>query len=225
MKDLLSSSISIILLFFVFHLSAQVNLEKFSHGFDFAEGVYLTYEEFKQNNPSIKEYELITEDVKYFKSKKPLVRIKKINYSTPGGMKETLKSKNVWGISKEGKVYILVDGYPQKLIKIGSIIYFVVATVEYSGGGSFSSNMGGGKQLMSYEGLLDFNTGGYYQYTMKNFLAFMHRDKELYNEFMRIKGKKNQKHKMISYIDKFNERNPIFFPSNNGQFGINLSKQ
>jgi hypothetical protein len=48
-------SIAIVYLSMLCHiLSAQESLKQYEFGFDFVEGIYLTFEEFKNNDPAIK---------------------------------------------------------------------------------------------------------------------------------------------------------------------------
>lgn len=128
-------------------------------------------------------------------------------------------------MSKDGKIYVLVEDYFQQLVRIGSIIYLVVTTVDKSSIGSYSATRsaysGSGGDAVNSQCFIDFKTGGYSRYALKDFLLLLKKDEQLYTEFIMIEGKKEKEHQMINYVDEFNELNPIFFPSDKGPFVVN----
>lgn len=86
----------------------------------------------------------------------------------------------------------------------------------YSPYGSYYSpyrNNSGRNELMQY--LIDFETGKILEYDVDNTELLLMKDSELYEEYMRLPNKK-RKDLMFVYIRKFNEKNPLFFPSNQG---------
>lgn len=116
---------------------------------------------------------------------------------------------DVWGYSKKGFVYVLHDYGYYKLLKIGSIIYFMeVITPISSNGMPPLSN----KTHKPY--LIDFKTGELLSYNLHNIQYFLRKDPELFNEFNIIKRKSNKKKQMFIYLNRFNKRNPIYFRNN-----------
>jgi hypothetical protein len=63
--------------------------------------------------------------------------------------------------------------------------------------------------------LIDFETGKILEYDVDNTELLLMKDSELYEEYMRLPNKK-RKDLMFVYIRKFNEKNPLYFPSNQG---------
>jgi len=77
------------------HVFGQVDSIKYTPGFKFNDGIYKTYEEFKQNNPSIK------------------------------GKATISKKDDVWGYCSNGTVYVLRYNSFHRLQKIGALIHYI----------------------------------------------------------------------------------------------------
>jgi hypothetical protein len=86
----------------------------------------------------------------------------------------------------------------------------------YSPYGSYYSpyrNNTGRNELRQY--IIDFESGKILEYDLENTELLLMKDSELYEEFMRLPSKK-RKDLMFVYIRKFNEKNPLLLPSNQG---------
>ncbi len=85
----------------------------------------------------------------------------------------------------------------------------------YSPYGSYYSPYGrnsmGRNELRQY--LIDFETGNVLEYDVENTELLLMKDTGLYEEYMNLPRKK-RKDLMFVYIRKFNERNPLYIPSN-----------
>ena len=69
----------------------------------------------------------------------------------------------------------------------------------------------GRNELRQY--LIDFETGNVLEYDVENTELLLMKDTGLYEEYMNLPRKK-RKDLMFVYIRKFNERNPLYIPSN-----------
>ncbi len=86
----------------------------------------------------------------------------------------------------------------------------------YSPYGSYYSpyrNNTGRNELRQY--IIDFESGKILEYDLDNTELLLMKDPELYEEFMHLPGKK-RKDLMFVYIRKYNEKNPLLLPSNQG---------
>ena len=54
------------------------------------------------------------------------------------------------------------------------------------------------------------DTGEIFNYELDEFEQLISRDVDLWEEFDKFKSKKQRSRKMYSYLEKFNERNPLF---------------
>ncbi len=60
--------------------------------------------------------------------------------------------------------------------------------------------------------MIDFESGKSFEYDLENLEVLLMKDPELYEEFVSMRNK-NQKKLMFVYLRKFNEKHPIFLPS------------
>lgn len=194
------------------HLIAQNRPIKYSFSFDFQDGLYQTFDEFKSNNPSILEYHIVTQNGAYLDVFRDKVSVKRIEYINPVGLQSSLKRNEVWGCCIDGIPYILINGSFQKILKIGSLTYFIALLDPEYQTASPSQGYGSVSGTSSVRCLLDFENGEILAYSYKDFLSILERDPELFNEYNSISSKKKRKQMMIRYIDKYNKRNPIYFP-------------
>lgn len=213
---------TIIYIIGILFLCSAVNLKaqssvKYAFGFDFTEGIYVTYNEFKNNSPGIRQYRVkVKNDILYsdFTDKK---RISKIEGRNSGGGWITFKEDEIWGICNNDQVFIFVDKAFHEITKIGALMYVTIVfkgqydVLSFSSGDTYVGPAKG-TDITTY--LIDFETGEYYLYNLKNFTRLLKRDNELYDEFMAINGKKQKKYHMLMYLEKFNNRNPVYFPEN-----------
>ena len=180
---------------------------KYTNEFIFNDGIYLSFQEFKNNKPSIKNF-----------------TVKKSQFSNPNNTTlefvcpDSIKSykncnvKDCWGYCYRGDVYIAHSYYSYyfRLMVIGSLCHFY-------GLNSADNNMLLGNDIMSDLGkydsyqqfMLDFGTGEVISFTFKTFSYFLKtKDIELYKELMKQKKKRRL---IFQYLLKYNEKHPIWF--------------
>lgn len=195
------------------HLLSQNTLVEYSFGFEFRDGLYQSFDEFKFNSPSIKNYQIVTQNDAYLDAFRDKVSVKRIDYFNPNGQRSSLKRNEVWGCCVDGIPYILINGSFQKILKIGALTYLVTLLDPEYRSASPSGGTGYVKGVTSARCLLDFESGEILAYNYKDFLGVLARDTVLYQEYNSISGKKKRKYQMLNYIDKYNQRNPIYFPA------------
>jgi len=194
-------------------LQSQGNFVKYTFDFEFEEGLYQTFDEFKNNSPSIKSYVIVKKNDAFLEQFQEKVSVKRVEYIDSDRKQRSLSRKEVWGVCSDGKVYILINRSFQRIDKIGSMIYFTAQLDPEPNLASDRSGPGTVTGVTYVRCLLDFQTGEILSYSSKDFLTILERDTVLYNEYISIKGKKKRKYMMFSYMRKYNERNPIYFPS------------
>jgi hypothetical protein len=210
-------SIALVYLFMLCHiLSAQESLKQYEFGFDFVEGIYLTFEEFKNNDPAIKENKVVaiyqpTDQIKYIDYSK-----KKIKYTDPEREVRKIHIKDIWGVCNNDIIYIELGNRLHKLVKIGAISYLielhngpvrshrVIGAVGYAPGESRNI-------IGNLNRIFDFQTGDVVPLTPDNLAKLLSADTALFTGYLGLTAEDRKKH-MLQYLDKFNERNPIYFP-------------
>lgn len=201
------------------HLQAQSDSVTYKPGFKFQDGIYLNFNEFKTNSPSITNYSVVTQSGKKWFKATDTEKIRTITYFDEFGTAKSLHLGGFWGACADGQPYAYADGQFNKLEKIGYIIYLVVYSTEnitertYSYTGQYQEKTTGTENV-EYKYLIDFRTGQDYEFMISNFQLLLEADPELYDEFKGLKGRNMKEHQMLNYIDKFNERHPIKLPVN-----------
>ena len=212
MKRLNCCILFLILILYSCTLQSQGNFVKYTFDFEFEEGLYQTFDEFKNNSPSIKTYAIVTINDAFLEQFREKVSVKRIEYIDRNGKQGSLKRKEVWGVCSDGKIYILINRSFQRIDRIGSMIYFTAQLDPEYNTASPARGSGTVTGVIVVGCLLDFQTGEILSYCYGDFLTILERDTVLYNEYISIKRKKKRKYMMFSYMREYNERNPIYFP-------------
>jgi hypothetical protein len=201
---------AVVFLFFpklLFSQTDTLGKVKYTSDFVFNDGVYKTFQEFKNDSPSVKKF-----------------IIKKLApYSNPNYIQleyictDSLKStgncdiKDVWGYANKGDIYIAHNYYAYyfKLMVVGALCHFSGLTGYESGINANQMTLGFGNDADYQQFMLDFETGEIEVFNYKKFSAFLlSHDSELYNELQKQKKKKKL---IFKYLLKYNERHPIWF--------------
>lgn len=233
-----------LLVFSNVHLRCQGEQVKYTFDFKFEEGIYLTFEEFKFNNPSLAISDIIRIVPKRNDNNYISRPIRKIYYYSKDGEEQFLKIYDIWGICNRKSIFIRLDNKLNKFIQIGTLTYFIqnkkdVTTRDFTdgSGGVGTANPhslpqpselpeGPHKNHSEYlkynlPCILDFETGEVLYFTRENFIKKLKNDRQLYEEYISITDTKQQYYKMLQFLRKYNEKTPIYFPSITGNFGAN----
>jgi hypothetical protein len=170
-------------------------------------GVYFSFENVKKNQP-----DLLLKDLfkSYYDSSFTIsqwANTTNLYYIDKSGSRKSLNRDSIWGYCDSGTPYICLNQYFHKISMVGMISLFIefypvirdplsLVVTETKG--------------TSAERMLDFENGKIGDYTVDNFLSILVRDEELYKTYMALKNDKAKRKKMYSYIEKYNERHPIF---------------
>lgn len=216
------------IVFFIFCSTLIVNSQidtnnyiKYTSDFKFKEGVFLSFEHVKKNFPLEKskiQNDIDVNNLEYFDK---LFQSKSIIFLDEGKLTE-LPIEKIWGVSKNGTLYINRYGELYRIPFLGSISHFVATITTYRERFhdpfyydpyyfSFPQQTFVSKEVRQF--LLDFSTGQIYDYNLNNVSILLMKDSELFDEFNLLK-KRKKKQLMFLYIRKFNEKNPLYFPLN-----------
>jgi hypothetical protein len=209
--------------------SAQLDTSKlvrYTPDFSFNDGIFLNFNQVRNNAP-IPKSRLIT-DVDYYDKDYFLevLSSKYIYFYDYYGNRQQVKSDDIWGFSRNGVLYILIDNDFFRITIVGRICHFVATTTTYENRyyDPYYSNPYYYDSYYRYGGypstyktnemrqyLLDFDTGQIYNYETKNLEVLLMKDPELHDEYVQLKNKKRKQLKFM-YLRKFNERNPLYLP-------------
>lgn len=181
-------------------LSAQddsLHYGEYYLGFPFQEGIYLSFDEFRLNNPAVKtEFERRAADLYFYKDS-----LEKMTLIDP---------EKVWGYSQAGNIYVSSNGSYWRIINIGSLAqYSAIAISVFRTVDSFGFPIE--QETKSMEQLfLDMETGKKYLLTPDNLKPFIEEQpllKQRYKSMNRIKDRE-----LILMLKAYNELIPIYFP-------------
>lgn len=194
------------------------NYVKYTPEYQFKEGVYVTFERLKSNDP-IPKGRIITnmnyDDNNFFDN---VLSNEKLVYFDNIGNKLEIPSKNIWGYSRNGFLYIHVQNGYYRITQIGSICHFIAyVTTEYYNSPYYNSYYNSYSYSPRYntsttemrQYILDFQTGRVLEYTVEGLDVLLMQDPELHDEYAAL-SKKKKKNQKFMYLRKFNERNPLY---------------
>jgi hypothetical protein len=209
---------------------------KFTPDFRFKDGIYLNFNQVKENSPIPKAKLLTSTDYNDREFFKKLLESDKIYFYDAMGIRQEVPKNNIWGYSRNGVLYIQVQEEFNRITFVGSICHFVadITTTDpryynspygYYDPYSYYSPFGYGSYYYPYgsyyspysrtnttrnevkQFIFDFESGKVLDFDLENTELLLMKDSQLYEEFMKLPRKK-RKDLMFVYIRKFNENNP-----------------
>jgi hypothetical protein len=230
--------------FSVFHAEAQEQegMVKYTPDFRFRDGIYVNFDQVKQNSPIPKAKLLTSTDYNDKEFFKKLLESEKIYYYDGMGVRQEISVSNIWGYARNGVLYIQVQNNFNRITFVGSICHFVADVTTYDnrsyspygsgyydpyyyspyGYGNYYSPYGSyyspyGRNTMSKneikQYLIDFEDGKILEFDQKNTEILLMKDSQLYEEYVRL-PRKDRKDLMFVFIRRFNEKNPLYIPVN-----------
>lgn len=196
-----------------------IKLKKYSPGFRFEEGVYLSHQQLLKNSP-IPKQRIITKynrnDFDFFNK---LLMEEKIFYYDKFGLRKEVKTEDLWGFCQRGSIYINWGDDFSRIPVVGSLCHFVASVTTYEdryynpmyGYNYYNTTPSTTTKTEIYQFVMDFKTGQVMEYSVENVLVLLMEDPELYDEFNSLSKRKKKQMKFL-YIRKFNEKNPLYVP-------------
>ena len=224
MKHLIGLIIVVLVSQNVYSQVDSANLIKYNSDFQFREGLYINFDDVRNNSPLpksriISEYDY--NDPDFFE--KVLIKSKVYYYDNIGNRKE-LNPDKIWGYSQNGFIYINIDDDFFRINLIGSVCHFIASHTTYTEyynspyyynsyydpyrmpPTSYSTT-----EMRQY--LLDFNNGRVLDYNYEAVEIILMKDPELYDEYIALSKKKKKQLKFV-YVRKYNNKYPLYFPKN-----------
>lgn len=225
-------SISILSSFTSF--SQEIINQKYETGFILKKGIYLTFENFKDNNP-IPSSRIVSkfhdQSSDFFRK---VMLNKKFSYITKDHDTSEITSKDTWGYSDGLNVYIQPKQitivtlgeisrefykslFPERIILIGTYCIFKDQRKGYQNDylkGSYYETANTTNNIPSKyiaNCIMDFNTGEVKELTSELVREILMTDPKLYDQYKKSKLKVRPRNYV--FIMKYNESHPIYFPS------------
>jgi len=219
----LKNIVFIVVLFSSHLLFSQVDsvkLVKYSPGFRFYDGLYITHQQLVDNSPIPLNRIVSNYNKAGFDFFDKLLADEKISYYDQFGMKKDVKVENLWGFCRRGSVYINWGDDFNRIPVMGSVCHFI-ATVTVVDEQYYNPSYGYGyynvptnsTRTEIYQFIMVFALGKVLEYTIENVGILLMSDPELYDEFNALSKKKKNQMKFL-YLRKFNEKHPLYIPIN-----------
>jgi hypothetical protein len=212
-------------------------LVKYTPEFRFTDGIYLNFDQVKQNSPIPKSKILTSLDYNDREFFKKILEGEKIYFYDNVGIRQEVAKNTIWGYSRNGVLYVQVQDNFNRITFVGNICHFVadITTIDsrsysspygyydpyyspYSYGNYYSpynsyyspyrTNVAR-NELKQY--LIDFESGKVLEFDVENTELLLMKDDKLYEEYIQLSRKK-KKELMFVYVRKFNENNPLYIP-------------
>jgi hypothetical protein len=209
------TAVLILLIFCVMGAFAQddsnQNKVKYTKDFKFKDGIFMNFNEFKNNEPSITQFEVVKDKTSGSETDIYL----KYNRPDTSGNKKKKVTEQAFGFAKNGVLYFSDGNYGfYRMFIVGALSHFMQYQVSYNNMDSYYGNTAG----MSFaandirEYVLDFETGETFLFTYRNFKDYLKtHDAELLKE---LEASKNKREMIHHFLLKYNEKHPIYFPVN-----------
>lgn len=192
-------------------------LVQYAPGFNFREGVYLNFEQFKNNNP-IPKNAIVSRFNKSDSEFLPnILSAKNFQYRDENDSLVTIDIPDVWGFARNGNIFVKIEDDFNRIAVLGNLSHFVASVTVFNNfnGPFYNPYYGPGgmpnvRQEMR-QMMLDFQTGRTMEFTQQNLEMILQRDRKLFEEYNALK-KSQKRDMMFLYLRKYNEKHPIYFP-------------
>lgn len=173
------------------------------------DGVYLSFDELRENAPSLKRPRLFRSMYDTNFTILQWSRSPSLYYMNKDNQKVSLKRESIVMIAENNTAYIQQNGVFHKASLFGPVIVF---TEIYPKINEPMAVVVTEVKASSRDRILDTENEMVMDYTLENFQQILKRDVELNNQFNAIKSIKQKRKMAYSFIEKYNARNPFRKP-------------
>lgn len=193
-----------------------------------AEGIYLKFDDLKNQHPTPRERIVTSEDPKAFDFFERVLSAEELSvYDELGNLVPTPVNQ-IWGYANRGVLYINVEGEFNRIPILGAICHFVAKkttvhetnvnpTNMYQRNSYYNNYYNGPTAKYTTSEMVQFilllDSGEVMEYTAESVGIALMRDPELHDEYEALSDRKKEKKKFY-YIRQFNKRNPLSLPVN-----------
>lgn len=192
--------------------NAQTSTIAYSRDYEFKEGVFLTFDQFKNNGPILKSAIVSGIPKNQIDFLSEALEQKNLVYME-AGKEQTIATNDVWGYCQNRSIFINFNNEFNRLSVIGTLSLFSSLVVKTPPG---RDPMGDIYTMnTSYEEfhqfVFDTETNKVYEFNVKNMELLLKNDTELYGQFMKLK-KRAKADSIFIYLRKYTEKHPLYLP-------------
>ncbi len=202
---------ALLFLFVGLQLQAQDSVQ-YVQGFEFKQGIYLNYQQFKSNSPVPKSAIIFSEDSSRLDFIKLALSKDNVQWKDTSGVIQTTKVTSLWGYSENKAVYIRHNNQFNRIVVIGSICHFTayVTNYLYTGPGTYPNQQYGTPVESLQQYILDTDSGVIYDFNTESMEYILQRDATLSKEFSDLR-RKQKKDQLFIFLRRYNEKHPLYF--------------
>ena len=174
-------------------------------GFDFREGIYRSWQEFRMNAPSVPLASLVNSEGQAVSD---LLTVDgRVFVLDSTGKRQRIPIDRIWGFCNDDGIYKNIRNGFQRIIMLGSLCHMMVEE-WHVGGGLLDPGT-----PVRIQRLLNMRNGSYDVFHASSLAVGIRDDQQLYKEFLAIPPRKRNKDEVLfQFLRKYNQRNPLRFP-------------
>lgn len=208
----------IAIFFIIFYVKISLfaqNQLVLDNSFKFKEGIFLNYDQVKSNQPIPKSNIISNIDKNSYNFFEILFLEKQVDIINEEGKKEKYLIKDLWGYSDKGFLYVNYKNYTSQIHVLGAICHFMATEEVYTGYTStyYESFSSPTTTIVNYQAIMDFETGNIMPLNISNLTSILAKDTEITKEWSDL-SKNKKKKQMFVFIQKYNQKNPVYIQSN-----------
>lgn len=193
------------------HAQGDSTLVRYQGGFDFREGVYFGFEDFRKNQPAVAMKDLLTDQGQHVADLRQSNG--KLVYLDSTGAKQHIDMDRVWGFCNKDVVYVRAgDGF-NRIGMMGSIAHLMFDATYRNWGSYYDYGYGGNVYTVQEQRLLDMETGAFLPVSSGGIYSVIQRDSILREEFDALPKKERKGDEVVfRFMRLYNDRHPLYFP-------------
>lgn len=208
--------LSIILFFVSLLCSPQIDSIAYSRDYEFKEGIYLTVNQFKKNDPIPKSAIVSNYSKTQVDFLTQMFAQKYIAFKDSSGLEHKIETSTIWGYCQNRSININFNKEFYRLNVIGTLCHFTATVATPVGyrdpmGYNYGLNNNTVHELRQF--VLDTRINKVLDFNVKNMEEVLKDDIEIYNQFMALK-KREKPDAIFIYLRKYNEKHPLYLPAN-----------
>ncbi len=191
------------------HAQPDSSWMRYQGGFDFHEGVYLGFQSFRLNAPSIPK-EKLTDD--QGRAVTNIHDARRIFHPDSAGERKEVDLDRAWGFCENDVVYLRAgDGF-FRIGQYGALCHLVFEQSVWSADPFYGGAYGGGRTTVQRQYVLDMETGAFQEFDATVLGNVLARDEMLRSEWDALPKKKRKGEALYLFLRRYNERHPLYFP-------------
>ncbi|HQV39433.1 MAG: hypothetical protein IPO60_16965 [Flavobacteriales bacterium] len=191
------------------HAQEQRDSVRYSGGFVFHDGIYLDFQAFRNNAPSVPMAALTTAQDQRVTDLASTNG--KLFYTDSAGQSTRLDLDRTWGFCDKGIVYVRAGNDFSRIGLMGTLAHLVFDATYHN----FDPYMynGGSTYTVEEQRFLNMETGAFLTVTAGGIYQAISRDAILKEDFDALSRKqRNKPETVFLFMRRYNDRHPLYFP-------------